>query len=966
MVTVNGQPSTGVPFTVAANITGLAPNSAAVGANVVISGSGFGGVQGASSVTFNTVNANIVNWSDTSITATVPAATTGNVVVTVGGQPSNGVNFTVVPAPSITGLTPTSGAVGASVTVGGTNFGSIQGSSTVKFNGTSATVTSWSDTSVGVTVPAGATTGNVVLSASGVASNGSPFTVLPNITGISPSSGAIGASVTISGTSFGASQLSSTVTFNGTAASSITNWSDTSITAVVPSGATTGNVVVTVNSQPSNGFSFTVIPPPSITNLSPTLGPVTTAVTITGTNFGATQGGSTVKFNGVTATPTTWGDTSIGVTVPLGATTGNVVVTVNGAPSNGSPFAVTPKITGVSPSSGPANTQVTINGTTFGSSQGGSTVTFNGTSATPSSWSDTSIVVAVPIGATTGNVVVTVSGQPSNGFGFTVIPPPGITNLSPTHAQTGTPITITGTSFGTTQGTSLVRFNGTLATPTSWTDTSITTPVPSGATNGNVVVTVSAQPSNGVPFTVDVPTVPPTINSFNPTSGASGTTVTVSGANFTGTIDVKFNGVSASSYTVDSDSQITVLVPAGATTGPITITNGAGPTVSSTNFTVSLIKLSTFEGGSLTDPATGVSATVGTVQLETGTPLKGSFSAHSSAGSSYVQDDFSATDDTYVSFYLRVNTQPASNGRLVVLFDGGTSVGNIYLLTTGALSLRNGGSTVGSSTSPLTVGQLYHVALHQKRGTGSNAVLEGYLAVGDAAFGAPFASLSNGAWTTAATQLRLGSTTGNALDVTTDNIEIDSSAPVVPTAPTVTGFNPTSGASGASVVITGTGFTGASAVKFNGASAAFAVNTSTQISATVPSGASTGTISVTTPGGTGTSGGNFTVTIVPPTPTVTGFNPTSGAVGTAVTITGTNFGATQQTSTVNFNGVPATPTVWSDTSITAPVPAGATTGTVSVTTAAGTGTSAASFTVTVATRPSPALIPPAARSALRW
>src|ERR1700738_140016 len=81
---------------------------------------------------------------------------------------------------------------------------------------------------------------------------------------------------------------------------------------------------------------------PTITSLSPSSGPIGTTVTITGTNFGGTQGTSTVKFNGVTATPcgTCWSSTSIQVTVPSGVTTGNVVVNVAGVASNGVNFFV--------------------------------------------------------------------------------------------------------------------------------------------------------------------------------------------------------------------------------------------------------------------------------------------------------------------------------------------------------------------------------------------------------------------------------------------------------------------------------------------------------------------------------------------------------------------------------------------------------------------------------------------------
>ena len=61
--------------------------------------------------------------------------------------------------------------------------------------------------------------------------------------------------------------------------------------------------------------------------------------------------------------------------------------------------------------------------------------------------------MAVPTGANTGNVVVTVSGVPSNGMSFTVIPAPTITGLSPTSGAVGTTVTISGTNFGTSQGT---------------------------------------------------------------------------------------------------------------------------------------------------------------------------------------------------------------------------------------------------------------------------------------------------------------------------------------------------------------------------------------------------------------------------------------------------------------------------------------------------------------------------------
>jgi hypothetical protein len=167
--------------------------------------------------------------------------------------------------------------------------------------------------------------------------------------------------------------------------------------------------------------------------------------------------------------------------------------------------------------------------------------------------------------------------------------------------------------------------------------------------------------------------------------------------------------------------------------------------------------------------------------------------------------------------------------------------------------------------------------------------------------------------------------------------------------PVVTSFTPTSGPVGTNVDVTGTGFTGATGVTFGGVAATtFNVDSDAELHATVPSGAQTGPIGVSTPNGTGASASSFTVTGGGGNPpTVTSFTPTSGTVGTNVSITGTGF--TGVTS-VKFNGTASTSVTFnSDTSLTARVPTGATTGKIAVTTPNGTGTSASNFTVTTVT-----------------
>jgi IPT/TIG domain len=141
-------------------------------------------------------------------------------------------------------------------------------------------------------------------------------------------------------------------------------------------------------------------------------------------------------------------------------------------------------------------------------------------------------------------------------------------------------------------------------------------------------------------------------------------------------------------------------------------------------------------------------------------------------------------------------------------------------------------------------------------------------------------------------------------------------------APVVTSISPSAGptAGGTSVTITGTGFTGATTVRFGSVAATFMLTSSTKITAVAPAqSASTRDISVKTPGGTSAAvaADRFTYQAAP---VVTSISPSSGpkAGGTSVTITGTGFtGAT----TVRFGSVAATFRLTSSTKITAVAPA---------------------------------------------
>ena len=156
----------------------------------------------------------------------------------------------------------------------------------------------------------------------------------------------------------------------------------------------------------------------------------------------------------------------------------------------------------------------------------------------------------------------------------------------------------------------------------------------------------------------------------------------------------------------------------------------------------------------------------------------------------------------------------------------------------------------------------------------------------------------------------------------------------------VTSISPTSGSTngGDSVVITGVGFTTATAVKFGTTAAtSFVVNSDTQITAVSPAGTSTVDVTVTTPVGTTATSAADQFTYLP---SVTGLSPSSGTIsgGDSVVITGVGF---LTTTAVNFGTTAATSfTIDSDTQITAISPAGSP-GTVNVTVTSPLGTSAA-------------------------
>ncbi|MBI5216521.1 MAG: IPT/TIG domain-containing protein [Ignavibacteriae bacterium] len=885
-----GTDLSGTSFTVLPGVTSFSPTSGVAGDVVTITGTGFTTVR---SVKFNGITATFTANSENSITAVVPSrATTGEITVTTSaGTATSPENFSIFP--NITSFTPSSGPVGTTVNITGTNF---TGATSVTFNGVSATFSVRSSTSIRATVPSGAGSGSIqVTTAAGTAESATDFTVTGSTTGLaissfSPSSGNVGATVVITGTGF--SDVTD-VLFNGVSAS-FTVSSSTSISAVVPTAASIGQISVSTSSDfATSSSSFSVLP--QLTSFTPSSGATGSSVVITGSGLSGTN---SVKFNGVSAGFTINSANQVTATVPSSASTGKISLTTpSGTVTSSTNFTVTgaPVITSFSPSSSTTGATITILGANFT----GASVQFNGVAASATVVSSSQITAVVPSTATTGYITVTTSlGSSNSSTTFTVLP--SITSFSPTSGTTGSTVVISGSGFS---GVTSVRFNDVSASFTVNSVNQITATVPSSATTGpvRVVTTAGSAPSN-TNFTVTSPLTPPTVSSFSPTSGTVGTTITINGTNFSDASGVQFNGTNATSFTVASSTQITATVPTGASTGKISVINPSGTGTSSSSFTVTAgPSIATF---------TPTSGPVGTVVSITGANL--------SSVTNVLFNGVSATTFTIISSTTISATVPAdgSTGKITLV----ASSGNVVSTGTFSVTPQLTSFTPTSGTS------------------GTSVVISGSGFIG--ATSVKFNGVSSTFTLNSATQITAvvpsGTTTGKIAVTTTSGTATSASDFTITAPPTVTSFTPNRGATGTVVSIFGSNLT-ATSVTFNGVSATFTNVSSTQITATVPGTATTGKIVVTTASGTVMTTNNFTVT-----PTLSSFTPTSGTIGSSITITGTGFSSV---TAVRFNNVIASYTVNSSTEITATVPSGATTGPVSVTTSSGTATGGTNYTV---------------------
>ena len=421
-------------------ITSFTPTAAGTGTNLTITGtyltSTFSLTLGGTPVTAFTV------VSATTIIATVGSGSTGAVSLTTPDGTASLDGFTYIPPPTITSFSPAIAATGALITITGTNF---EATSAITLGGTPVTsFTIVSSTSIVAIVGSGSTGALSLTTPGGTASlNGFTFIPAPIITSFTPTAAATGALITITGNNF---EATSAITLGGTPVTSFTVVSSTSIVAKIGSGSTGALSLTTPGGTASlNGFTF--IPAPTITSFAPTAAPTGALITITGSNF---EGTSAITLGGTPVTSfTIVSSTSIVAIVGSGSTGAVSLVTTGGSASrSGFIFIPAPIITSFTPAAAPKGSIVTINGLNF---SGTFAITLGGTPVSSFKILTPYAIIAVVGNGSTGAVSLTTPGGSASVNGFSFIPAPVITSFTPTSAEAGDLITISGKNFtGTT------------------------------------------------------------------------------------------------------------------------------------------------------------------------------------------------------------------------------------------------------------------------------------------------------------------------------------------------------------------------------------------------------------------------------------------------------------------------------------------------------------------------------------
>lgn len=815
--------------------------------------------------------------------------------------------------PVIGALTPSQGpqAGGTPVVIRGRALDTVQA---VTFAGMAAPFTVQGDGQITATTPASPQATAELKLTNAFGSSTASYQYLnapaPAVLAVQPPQGPLaGADVVIAGTDFrGVTGVYFGPAGQRTPAASYTVLASDRIAARAPAAATAGSAPVWVDTAyGAASAAFAYLAPPSLGGIAPGQGSAAggTQITLQGTALAAT---TAVRVGGAAAPFSVDSDTQLRATTPPGvAGYADVALDTPGGTATlagGFLYLAPATLTGVWPptTSTQGGRSVTLVGSGF---TGASAVTFGGVNAASFTvFGDTQINATTPA-MPAGPVPIVVTAPAGSATGsITVQAPPAITNLAPPSGPTtaGGHVTAVGTGFS---GATAVTFGGVpAASYTVLGDTYISITVPA-----HVAAMVPLQvttPGGTASATYTFMPPAPTLSAVSPASGplAGGTQVVLTGQNLLSALTVFFGNAPATNLRLGSDTQVTVTAPAGMMLGDvaITLTTLGGSATAPQPFT--------YLGPPLLTRATPASGpTAGGTQVV--------LSGLSLLGTSQVSFD----NQPAASFHVDSNTQITAPAHAagavavgVVTPRGNTAWGYFRYMDAPAITGISpaqgpaaGGMPVTLSGSGLTDASA--VTFDGLQGTGLSVASDGSL------------SVTPPAHALGAVDVRVVAPGGSATAA---------QAYTYVAAPAVTGLQPASGPANASatVVLTGSRFSGATGVLFGTAPATFTVNSDQQITATAPA-LPVGSVAVQVlgPGGVGQAPSSYWYA---PVPRLTTSYPAQGALGGGARVTLIGSGLTGA-SAVRF-GTVAAPSfhVVDDTTITTTSPPGTALGSVAI------------------------------------
>ncbi len=964
--TLNGFTYVPVP-----TITSFTPTSAAAGATITITGTNLSGVLtvtlgGTAVASFNVL-------SSTTLTAIVGNGSSGTLTVTTAGGASALSGFTYIPAPTITSFTPTSAAGGATITITGTN---LSGVLSVTLGGTSvASFGTLSSTTLTAIVGTGSSGTLAVTTAGGTAVlSGFNYTPVPTITSFTPTSAATGGAITITGT--GLSGVLS-ITLGGTAVASFNVLSSTTLIAVVGSG-TTGNLSITTSGGTVALSGFVYIPPspPVIVSFNPASGAINSTVTINGSNFDPNPSNNIVYFGATKANVTSATNSVLQVSVPSGATYQpfSVLNKTSGLTAYAAkPFLVTfPGATQINTSSlgmynqfnfGPSAGSAIAIGDVDGDGKpemivsnykGTSKVTiYRNTNTGTGNLQVTSFTTPVGFLADGSSTVVAIGDL--DGDGKPEIVTANLEGRMSVFWNTSTTGTINSATFAqrfdySTGGTggwgiAISDLDGdgkpeiVVTNRGSGNITVFKNNTTKGLINAASFATSFLLASNTTPqpifiSDIDHDGLPDIIIGNRNIDGISPGGISIFRNHYSGGI------LGSSSFDTRTD------LLAGKDVWGIAVGDMDGdgkPDLLSANFNSNSISI--FRN--ISSPgAISTSSFAANVDFATERPWTVVLGDMNGDG----KPDVIVPGSTTLAIYQ--NT--ASPGAITLAsLAAGVHFPTIdgFMESVAIADLDEDGKPDIAGFNTTFTGVDYPLSVYQNKvdlviaptitsftptsaGTGSAITLTGTNFNGTSSVSLGGTSVASFRVLSSTTLIAVvGTGSSGSISVTTagGTAALSGFVFIPPLSPTVASFTPLSAATGATITITGTNLTGITSVSLGGtAVASFHALSSTTLTAVVGNGAS-GTLSVTTAGGTAALFGF--VFIPPPPPTISSFTPLSAASGTAITVTGTNL--TTVTSVTLAGTAVASFRVLSSTTLIAVVGTGSS-GTITVTTAGGT------------------------------